>query len=70
MKLTCVRCGNTEFSGIDTSHPLTCPVPGCGWHFDPENPKRFVLRDSGDGGRATEEAQAWLDGWEEEIVND
>ena len=50
---------------MDTSQRLTCPVPGCGWYFDPQNPEWIVLRDAGEGGRPTAEARDWLAGWEE-----
>ena len=70
MELTCVRCGNTDFPETDAENPVTCPVPGCGWRFDPRNPEWIVLRDAGEGGRPTEEARAWLAGWEEETGND
>ena len=35
----CPRCGNEDFTGIDTSKPYDCPIPGCGM-------KNIVIRTS------------------------
>lgn len=26
----CQQCGNEDFTGVDTSSPFVCPIPGCG----------------------------------------
>lgn len=66
MKLICIQCGNTDFTGIDTSRPLICPVPGCGWHYDPQTPEWIVLRDASETDHPFGTATLPLDGWKEE----
>lgn len=33
----CPQCGNEDFTGIDTSAPYICPIPGCGAALRPNN---------------------------------
>lgn len=42
----CHRCGNSDFSGIDTTLPFICPVTGCRALIDPDRPAP-VLPDPG-----------------------
>ena len=70
MQLICVQCGNSDFEGMDVTHLVVCPVPGCGYQFDPMHPDRIILRDAGEESHSSVTAKDWLAGWEEETAND
>lgn len=42
--MVCPVCGNKDFQGLDPGKSFTCPVPGCGWVWEPGICRRVVLR--------------------------
>ncbi len=42
--MMCPQCGNTDFTGIDTSKVFVCPVAGCGLKIDPDRPAYIRIR--------------------------
>lgn len=49
--MLCPVCGNSDFHGITTTEAFVCPVPGCGYLFEPRRPARIILSEGGDEDR-------------------